>query len=214
MASRKTCRFCSKEVSRKINLLLHEDNCEQNSSRGEKPRKSAVLQTGGGNHEGFRLSASSLQGAAREYRLAFETTQAAEWLVDLHEAITKDARILLTEIIDEEGAPFKWSLTLEIAFRQAVDPSIVTDPAVYLISHPVLLYMGNLLENLQQAMKTLVWKIDSYEQEGSGWVLDRLIAITVNVMKVDNPLYIEPIGGDDIDDSSRGVMLNQDAWDK
>ena len=100
MESQKACRFCSKEILRKVNLLLHEDHCEQNPSRGVKPRRPAVLQTGGGNDEGFRLSANSLQGAAREYRLAFKTTEAAEWLVDLHEAITKDAYILLTEIKD------------------------------------------------------------------------------------------------------------------
>ena len=141
---------------RKINLLLHEDNCEQNSSRGEKPRKPTVLQTGGGNLEGFRLSASALQGATREYRLTFATTQAAEWLVDLHKAITKDAIILLTEIRDKEGALFKWYLTLEISFRQAMDPDIVTDPAVFFHSNPVLLYMGDLLENSQKAMKKLV----------------------------------------------------------
>ena len=99
-----------------------------------------MLQTGGGNLEGFRLSASALQGAAREYRLTFATTQAAEWLVDLHEAITKDTIILLTEIRDKEGALFKWYLTLEISFRQAVDPTIVTDSVVYFHSHPVLLY--------------------------------------------------------------------------
>ena len=67
MESQKACRFCSKEILRKVNLLLHEDHCEQNLSRGVKPRRPAVLQTGGGNDEGFRLSANSLQGAAREY---------------------------------------------------------------------------------------------------------------------------------------------------
>ena len=199
MESQKACRFCSKEILRKVNLLLHEDHCEQNPSRGVKPRRPAVLQTGGGNDEGFHLSANSLQGAAREYRLAFKTTEAAEWLVDLHEAITKDAYILLTEIKDEEGALFKWYLTLELTFRQTVDPSIVTDPPVYLHSQPVLLYFGDLLTNLQKAMKYLVWKIDSYEQEGSGWVLDRLITLVVSVLKVDNPLMRKPIDRDDID---------------
>ena len=185
MESQKACRFCDKEILRKVNLLLHEDHCEQNPSRGVKPRRPAVLQTGGGNDEG--------------YRLAFKTTEAAEWLVDLHEATTKDANILLTEIKDEEGALFKWYLTLELTFRQTVDPSVVTDPPVYLHSQPVLLYFGDLLTNLQKAMKYLVWKIDSYEQEGSGWVLDRLITLVVSVLKVDNPLMRKPIDRDDID---------------
>ena len=48
-------------------------------------------------------------------------------------------------------------------------------------------------------MKYLVWKIDSYEQEGSGWVLDRLITLVASVLKVDNPLMRKPIDRDDID---------------
>ena len=214
MASRKECRFCNKEILRKVNLLLHEDNCDQNASRWEKPRKHAVLQMGGGNHEGFRLNMSSLQGAAREYRLAFASDQGIEWLVDLHEAITKDANILLTEIKDKEGALFKWYLTLEVTFRQAVNPEIVTDPAVYLHSHPVLLYMGSLLNNLQKAIKTFVYKIDKYEQEGSGWVVDRLITLTVSTMKVENPLLREPIGEDDINDNPKAAIPTQEEGDE
>ena len=48
-------------------------------------------------------------------------------------------------------------------------------------------------------MKKLVWKIDSYEQEGSGWVLDRLHTLVVNIVKVNNPLLREPVDKDDID---------------
>ena len=59
--------------------------------------------------------------------------------------------------------------------------------------------MGNLLTNLQKAMKYLAWKIDSYEQEGSGWVVDRLITLTVSTVKVENPLMRIPIDEDDID---------------
>ena len=78
-------------------------------------------------------------------------------------------------------------------------PDIVTDPAVFFHSNPVLLYMGDLLENSQRAMKKLVWKIDSYEQEGSGWVLDRLHTLVVSIVKVNNPLLREPVDKDDID---------------
>ena len=42
MESQKVCRFCSKEILRKVNLLLHEDHCEQNPSRGVKPRRPVV----------------------------------------------------------------------------------------------------------------------------------------------------------------------------
>ena len=101
-----------------------------------------------------------------------------------------------------------------ITFRQAVTPDIVTDPAVYLHSHPILLYMGSLLNNLQKAIKTFVYKIDNYEQEGSGWVVDRLITPTVSAMKVENPLLREPIGEDDIDDNPNAVIPTQEGGDE
>ena len=182
--SRNSCRYCNKEITRKLNLLLHEDNCEKNTSGPKEKTQSAVLQTGDGNREGFFLNASALNGTAREYRLEFAMNLTPEWIVDLHEAITKDANILLNEI---RGSS-KWYLTLELTFTKAIDPTISTDPAVYFNTHPVLLYLGDPLEHLQSALKTLFWKIDEYEQVGSGWVLDRLIAITVSVMKMDNPL--------------------------
>ena len=187
-SSRNACRYCKKEISRKVNLFLHEDKCEENRSGPKEKPRSDVLQTGDGNREGFILKANALNGAAREYRLEFATNATLEWMVDLHEAITKEANVLLNEIREKEGGSFKWYLTLELTFTKAIDPNISTDPAVYFNTHPVLLYLGDPLEHLQSALKTLFWKVDEYEQVGSGWVLDRLIAITVSVMKMDNPL--------------------------
>ena len=61
----------------------------------------AVLQTGGSDREGFTLNANSLNGAASEYRFEFAADQHSEWMVDLHEAIKKNANILLNDIRDK-----------------------------------------------------------------------------------------------------------------
>ena len=206
MAPRKACRFCDKSILRNANLSFHEDNCEQNSSREAKARNPAVLQTGGGNPGRFHLGESALQGAVREYHLTLGTYQSVEWMFALREAITKDANFLLDKIRDEEGALFKWYITLKITFTKAVNPEIVTDPAVYFHSHPVLLYTGDLESNLQEAMETLLRKIDSYEQEGSGWVVDNLLALIVNVVTVDNPLSRNPRDNDDTVDTPTNIV--------
>ena len=185
MDSLKTCRFCGKEFSRRLNCSLHENTCDENPL--EIPRSTAVVQTGGGSDR-FDLSASSIGGAAREYKMYFHEKTGHEWLVDLHEAMTKDTYDLLNDIRKKEGSLFKWYLTLEVKFRKLANPYVITEPPIYLNTHPVKLYMGDLLEHLQKNIKTLHEKIDIYEQNGSGWVLHQLISIIVSVVKTESPL--------------------------
>ena len=185
MDSLKTCRFCGKEFSRRSNCSLHENTCDENPL--EIPRSTAVLQTGGGSNK-FDLSASSLGGAAREYKMYFKDEEASEWLVDLHDAMTKDTLDFLKDIKNKEGPLFKWYLTLEITFHKLANPYIITDPPVYFHTRPILLYMGDLLKDLQSQLKSLLEKIDKYEQNGSVWAVQQLISITVSLVKTESPL--------------------------
>ena len=105
MDSLKTCRFCGKEFSRRLNCSLHENTCDENPL--EIPRSTAVVQTGGGSDR-FDLSASSIGGAAREYKMYFKDEKASEWLVDLHDAMTKDTLDFLKDIKNKEAPLFKW----------------------------------------------------------------------------------------------------------
>ena len=127
MDSLKTCRFCGKELLRRLNCSLHENTCDENPL--EIPCSTAVLQTGGGSDK-FDLSASSLGGAACEYKMYFKDEQASEWLVDLHDAMTKDTLDFLKDIKNKEGPLFKWYLTLEMTFHKLANPYIITDPPV------------------------------------------------------------------------------------
>ena len=118
MSSKKVCRFCSKEFSRRLNCSLHEKVCENPS---EIPRRATVLQTGGGSDK-FDLTASSLGGAAREYKMYFEDERTQEWLVDLHDAMTRDTLDFLEDIRNKDGSLFKWYLTLELTFHKLANP--------------------------------------------------------------------------------------------
>ena len=165
--------------------IVHENTCDENPL--EIPRSTAVLQTGGGSDK-FDLSASSLGGAAREYKMYFKDEPASEWLVDLHDAMTKDTLDFLKDIKNKEGPLFKWYLTLEMTFHKLANPYIITDPPVYFHTRPILLYMGDLLKDLQNQLKSLLEKIDKYEQNGSGWAVQQLISITVSLVKTESPL--------------------------
>ena len=63
----------------------------------EIPRRTTVLQTGSGSDK-FDLTASSLVGAAREYKIYFKDETTQEWLVDLHDVMTRDALDFLKDI--------------------------------------------------------------------------------------------------------------------
>ena len=78
-----------------------------------------VLQTGGGSDK-FDLTASSLGGVAREYKMYFKDETTQEWLVEYH--------------------------------------YIIIDPPIYFHTRPILLYMGDLLEHLQNKLKILFKK--------------------------------------------------------
>ena len=157
MNSHKTCRFCGKKFSRCLNCSLHENTCDENPL--EIPRSTSVLQTGGGDSDKFDLSASSLGGAAREYKMYFKDETTQEWLVDLHDAMTKDTLDFLNDIKKKEGSMFKWYLTLELSFKKLANPYIITGPPVYFHTTLILLYMGDLLEQLQKQIENLLEKL-------------------------------------------------------
>ena len=146
-----------------------------------------MLQTDGGSDK-FDLSASSLGGAAREYKMYFEDETSQEWLVDLHDTIKRDTLDILKNIKSKEGLLFKLYLTFEMTFHKVANLYIFTDPPVYFHTRPILLYMGDLLDHLQNQLKTLLEKIDKYEQNGSGWAVQQLISITVSLVKTESLL--------------------------
>ena len=161
MSSKKVCRFCSKEFSRRLNCSLHENVCDENPL--EIPRRTTVMQTGGVSDK-FDLTASSLGGAAREYKMYFKDETTQEWLVDLHDAMTRNTLDFLEDIRNKEASLFKWYLTLEMTFHELANPYIITDSPVYFHICPILLHMGDLLQDLQNQLKALLEKIDKYQQ--------------------------------------------------
>ena len=188
MDTQKICRFCNKTFSRKSSRLLHEKTCDKNILKS--PIESQILQTGAGEalDHGFQLYKSSLGGVVRDYKLQFMHRISIDWFADLNEAVTQDAYQLLQNLQHREGKLFKWYLTLEVTFRQAKNPNIITDPPAYFNTRPHEHYLGNTVEVLKNKMKVLVEKIDSYEQSGSGWIVDNFISLIVAISKIPNPL--------------------------
>ena len=80
----------------------------------------------------------------------------------------------------------KFNMSLHIVFEQATDPSIVTEPAVVLVSEQFEVYANtNISEALQEVSKQLKNRVESYEGLGSGWVVSKLKALDTTVWKLD-----------------------------
>ena len=65
------------------------------------------------------------------------------------------------KIRNKYGSLFKWYLTLDLTFHKLANPYIITDPPVYFHSRPILLYMRELLEHLQNQLKRFLKKLTS-----------------------------------------------------
>ena len=57
-------------------------------------------------------------GTTREYKMYIKDETTQEWLVDLHDAMTRDTLDFLKDIKNKEGSLFKWYLTLELMFHK------------------------------------------------------------------------------------------------
>ena len=142
----------------------------------------------------LELISSALEGAVRDFRFTFPENASYEWPAHLHEVITNDISELV--LSESRKAVFKWYATLIIVFHKAVNPEVTTDPPVYLRTHPVVSYAGNLDERLKETIESLKEQIDNYERSGSGWIVKQLVSLDVSLVEMENPLYANDIGND------------------
>ena len=77
-------------------------------------------------------------------------------------------------------------MSVHVDLMQAADPSIVTDPPLCFVTDQLqVLQDTDLTETLENAAEQLDSRIVSYEGNGSGWIVDRLISLDMTVWKVE-----------------------------
>ena len=96
-------------------------------------------------------------------RLQLESSE--NYVVDLHRAVTTDAREQLLERSSEGN--IKWYLKLGVRFRRAIDVEQVTAPPIFFSTEPVASTSANPLElQLLIALRQLWQDVDIFEQNG------------------------------------------------
>ena len=132
----------------------------------------------------FKLVKNSLNGAAQAYRLPFATARLENYVADLGTAVLKLARELIERLT--RGANLKWYLSLSLVFHKATRTDVTTDPPVYFRTEPVASTSSNSIElQLKVALRHLWQDNDTYEENGSGWVVDHLRELDLHVVSYD-----------------------------
>jgi len=132
----------------------------------------------------FDLIEDSLNGSAQTHRLRFATERAENYVSDLGTAILKLARELIERLTRDGNV--KWYLSLSIVFHKATDTNTITDPPVHFLTEPIASTSAQPLElQLRIALRRLWQEIDTYEENGSGWVVDHLRELDVHVVSYD-----------------------------
>ena len=100
-----SCRFCSKRFTRRLDVLRHEDVCDENPL--EIPRI---------EQNRFKL----LDGTERKYKMYFIDDASTEWLASLHNAMMNDTWRLLTDIGREEEEFCECCLRLKLTGKKSI----------------------------------------------------------------------------------------------
>ena len=96
--------------------------------------------------------------------------------------MTEDAiTVLQKEVAVQHG--IKWYFGLTLTFRKAAFSDVITDPPIVLHTEPEMGLRGtNYERKLSEAFEEMIGKIDTFEQNGSGWIVDKFLQLDLNIV--------------------------------
>ena len=187
------CNYCGKVIKRAQNMTFHQGTCEKNPYRyvasGSGTAATATTAVTIINDRNFELLQSAFNNTMVVYRkklIQQDTIDDLKYVFDkeLHQLLRREACKRLH---------FKWYVALKVVFRKTSDSRVITDPPVCFRTDPrVGLISTDYQINLLHAYNDVIEQIDTYERNGSGWVLDHLVELDINICTINNP-----IGGND-----------------
>ena len=174
------CSVCLKKFARKGNKELHYKTCWPTVGFGLPSLKELRSTTS------IALKPRLLQSA--------HSGNAAAWTIDFPNG-TIDPLVSLTEAAKAMKATIfehsymntyqlKFYFALHIIFHKATDPNVFTEPPVVLQTDPATVLLANLFdldEIFQKKIDDLLRQIDTFQTNGSGWVIDRLVRLDTHI---------------------------------
>ena len=175
-----SCSKCEKSFARKDAAQRHEKNCKRSvqSSGSGIPAKRARRSS----NFAVKKIKTAFRNATVTWQLKYPTNNGSMEMID---PSVHAMEYQLYQYREDERA-LKFNMSLHIVFEQATDSSVVTEPAVVLVSEQFEVYADTSIdEALQEVSKQLKNRIESYEGVGSGWVVSHLEALDTTVWKLD-----------------------------
>ena len=121
-----------------------------------------------------------------EYRLNLEDEQQdASNVLDVLESTFQMENKINEEVVKKRAV--KFYLSLHVNFHLSTDVAFLTDPPVVLSTDSIEVYDSWVHDALNSTYENLVSAIADFQQRGSGWILDKLIALDLHLLEF-NPL--------------------------
>ena len=121
-----------------------------------------------------------------EYRLILEDEQQdASNILDVLKESTFQVENRINEEVVKKRA-VKFYLSLHVNVHLSTDVTFITDPPAVLSTATVEVYdSGDVHDALNSTYENLVYAIEDFQQCGSGWILDKLVALDLHLPEFD-----------------------------
>ena len=172
-----SCQYCKRHFSRSINCRYHEIHCKP-----KNPNDLTYI-------DAFQFDAGTEKnGDFEEIEQGFNHTLVTYRKQLVHESNMNNLEIAVKDaitILQKEVAVrygMKWYFALKLTFRKAVDEDVVTDPPVVINTNSTMGLIGNNYDHdLNEAFQDIVEQIESFESDGSGWVVDKFQVLDLKI---------------------------------
>ena len=219
------CNGCNKAYARRLNLKFHKNHCDaellgETNTTNHGPQHGDGVAVGNQNREGTNEKGAAIndqngEGANDKY---IELQSAlGRTFITFRKKIDGDFKVLdqifasdIPEKLSEElkiHGSFKWFTDLVLQFHRPTTGAI-TEPPVVLCTDASLLLRGANYETIcqqsQSAYAKILEDIETFSANGSGWVLDKIIASDISLAMMPKGITIgnqddSPIDDDDDD---------------
>ena len=167
------CGVCQKKFSRKQHREYHERTCSKKVATKLEPF----------------LRQAAFGGIFTYWTVYFPQDLMSYQPFELIHAASMKMKKMVNEHL-EKYKRLKFNLIVHVIFEKATDPEVKTDPPVVFWTSPYTIWpMGcDIDASLKEAADELIKKIEDYEGIGSGWTIDHLLRMDIDLLAFANPL--------------------------
>ena len=181
------CETCSKKFSRKQYKELHERHCLLSTrSEADRPKKVYKKKKGDLNLTP-KLLTSVFGGICQNWTVVYkeDVSNSIDPTSLLQDGTKAMKQVIRKHLHRSEEYALKFYFAVHAVFIKATT-DVKTDPPIVLQTNPYTAYRGTDLDPLlNNAAENLSEKISTFERNGSGWVIDHLIRLDINVTSFD-----------------------------